>query len=58
MVLDSFSFGGAENLGDEQCRGDIEGAVSAADLGESVRILDRRDDVAEILRTVDGAVTA
>jgi glycosyltransferase involved in cell wall biosynthesis len=45
-------------VGDGPCRGDIERAVSAAGLCESVRLLGRREDVPEILRTVDGVVSA
>jgi glycosyltransferase involved in cell wall biosynthesis len=45
-------------VGDGPCRGDIERAVSAAALSESVRLLGRREDVPEILRTVDGVVSA
>jgi glycosyltransferase involved in cell wall biosynthesis len=45
-------------IGDGPCRGDIERAVSAAGLDGSVRFLGRREDVSEILRTVDGVVSA
>ena len=45
-------------IGDGPSRGDIERAVSAAGLGESVRLLGRREDVPEILSTVDGVVSA
>ena len=45
-------------IGDGPSRGDIEHAVSAAGLAESVQFLGRREDVAEILRRVDGVVSA
>lgn len=45
-------------VGDGPSRGDIEQAVRAAGLEESVRLLGRREDVPEILRTVDGVVSA
>lgn len=45
-------------VGDGPSRGDIEKAVSQAGLEESVRLLGRREDVAEILRGVDGVVSA
>lgn len=45
-------------IGDGPSRDDIEKAVSAAGLGDSVRLLGRREDVAEILRDVDGVVSA
>jgi glycosyltransferase involved in cell wall biosynthesis len=45
-------------IGDGPSRGDIEHAVSAAELDGSVRFLGRREDVPEILRTVDGVVSA
>lgn len=45
-------------IGDGPSRGDIEHAVAAARLAESVKFLGRREDVAEILRRVDGVVSA
>lgn len=45
-------------VGDGPSRADIESAVSAAQLGESVYLLGRREDVPDILRTVDGVVSA
>ncbi|MGB0963047.1 MAG: glycosyltransferase [Mycobacterium sp.] len=45
-------------IGDGPSRSDIEQAVTAAGLGESVEFLGRREDVAEILRRVDGVVSA
>jgi glycosyltransferase involved in cell wall biosynthesis len=45
-------------VGDGPSRTDIENAVAAAKLDGSVRLLGRREDVAEILRTVDGVVSA
>ena len=45
-------------VGDGPSRDDIEKAVSAAMLDRSVRLLGRREDVPEILRTVDGVVSA
>jgi len=45
-------------VGDGPCRGDIERAVLVAGLRESVRLLGRREDVPEILRNVDGVVSA
>lgn len=45
-------------VGDGPCRDDIEHAVSAANLSESVQILGRREDVPDILRNVDGVVSA
>jgi glycosyltransferase involved in cell wall biosynthesis len=45
-------------VGDGPSRGDIERAVADADLEGSVRLLGRREDVAEILGTVDGVVSA
>lgn len=45
-------------VGDGPSRGDLEWEVSAAGLGEAVKFLGRREDVAEILRGVDGVVSA
>ena len=45
-------------IGDGPSRSDIERAVSDAGLAESVRLLGRREDVPEILPTVDGVVSA
>ncbi|MGD9622067.1 MAG: glycosyltransferase [Mycolicibacterium sp.] len=45
-------------IGDGPSRADIEKAVAEAGLGEVVRLLGRREDVAEILRDVDGVVSA
>lgn len=45
-------------IGDGPSRGDIERAVAGAGLGDSVRMLGRREDVPEILRSVDGVVSA
>lgn len=45
-------------VGDGPARGDIEQAVAAADLEDSVRFLGRREDVGEILPLVDGVVSA
>ncbi|MGB0969555.1 MAG: glycosyltransferase [Mycobacterium sp.] len=45
-------------IGDGPSRGDIERAVAEADLSDSVRFLGRREDVADILPTVDGVVSA
>ena len=45
-------------VGDGPARGDIERVVAEAGLGESVRLLGRRDDVHDILATVDGVVSA
>ncbi|MFV8165924.1 glycosyltransferase [Mycobacterium sp. 134] len=45
-------------VGDGPARSDIEAAVAAAGLGGSVRLLGRREDVPEILRCVDGVVSA
>jgi glycosyltransferase involved in cell wall biosynthesis len=45
-------------VGDGPSRGDIERAVSAAGIGESVRFLGRREDIPEILCAVDGVVSA
>lgn len=45
-------------VGDGPARPDIETAVAAAGLGGSVRLLGRREDVPDILRSVDGVVSA
>ena len=45
-------------IGDGPCREDIERQVSDAGLAESVRLLGRREDVPDILPTVDGVVSA
>ncbi len=45
-------------IGDGPSRGDIETAVTAAGLQNSIQLLGRREDVPEILRTVDGVVSA
>ncbi len=45
-------------VGDGPSRGDIEQAIAEAGLGESVQLLGRREDVPDILRTVDGVVSA
>lgn len=45
-------------IGDGPSRGDIERAVSEAGLGEAVQLLGRREDVPEILPTLDGVVSA
>jgi len=45
-------------VGEGPSREDIEDAVAAAGLGASVRLLGRREDVPEILRSVDGVVSA
>ena len=45
-------------VGDGPARADIEAAVSAAGLGESVEFLGRQEDIPAILRTVDGVVSA
>ena len=45
-------------IGDGPSRADIERAVSDAGLEESVRLLGRREDVPEILPTIDGVVSA
>ena len=45
-------------VGDGPSRSQLEGEVSAVGLGESVKFLGRREDVAEILRGVDGVVSA
>lgn len=45
-------------VGDGPARPDIERAVAAAGLGDSVRMLGRREDVPDLLRSVDGVVSA
>lgn len=45
-------------IGDGPSRGDIETAVAEAGLENSIQLLGRREDVPEILRTVDGVVSA
>ena len=45
-------------VGDGPSRIDVENAVSAAGLDRNVTLLGRREDVPEILRTVDGVVSA
>lgn len=45
-------------IGDGPSRVDIERAVAGAGLGDSVQLLGRREDVPDILRTVDGVVSA
>lgn len=45
-------------VGDGPSRIDIERAIAGAGLGESVRLLGRREDVADILGSVDGVVSA
>jgi glycosyltransferase involved in cell wall biosynthesis len=45
-------------VGDGPSRADIENAVAEAELGESVQLLGRREDVPAILATVDGVVSA
>lgn len=45
-------------VGDGPCREDLERAVAAAGLTRSVRFLGSRNDVPEILRGVDGVVSA
>lgn len=45
-------------IGDGPSRPDIESAVATARLEGSVRLLGRRDDVAELLGMVDGVVSA
>jgi glycosyltransferase involved in cell wall biosynthesis len=45
-------------VGDGPSRPDIESAVAAAGLADSVQLLGRREDVPEILQTVDGVVSA
>lgn len=45
-------------VGDGPSRADIERTVSDAGLGESVKLLGRREDVADILGSVDGVVSA
>lgn len=45
-------------VGDGPSRGDIERAVADAGLQDSVRMLGRREDIPELLQTVDGVVSA
>jgi len=45
-------------VGDGPSRGDIEKAVASAGLSESIQLLGRREDVPDLLRTVDGVVSA
>lgn len=45
-------------VGDGPSRGDIEGAVSELGLTDSVELLGRREDVPDLLATVDGVVSA
>lgn len=45
-------------VGDGPSRTDIENAIAEAGLGESVKLLGRREDVPDILATVDGVVSA
>jgi glycosyltransferase involved in cell wall biosynthesis len=45
-------------VGDGPSRADIENAVLEAELGESVELLGRREDVPDILAGVDGVVSA
>lgn len=45
-------------VGDGPARRDIESAVQEAGLAESVLLLGRREDIPEILRNVDGVVSA
>lgn len=45
-------------VGDGPSRADIETAVAEAGLGDAVRMLGRREDVPELLRSVDGVVSA
>lgn len=45
-------------VGDGPSREAVEGAIAAAGLGDSVQLLGRREDVPELLRTVDGVVSA
>ncbi|MCV7217457.1 glycosyltransferase [Mycobacterium crocinum] len=45
-------------IGDGPSRADIEAAVADAGLEASVQLLGRREDVPDILRTVDGVVSA
>lgn len=45
-------------VGDGPSRGDIEKAVAEAGLDGSVKLLGRREDVPDLLRTVDGVVSA
>ncbi|KAA0110737.1 glycosyltransferase family 1 protein [Mycolicibacterium sp. P1-5] len=45
-------------IGDGPSRDDVERAVADAGLEDSVQLLGRREDVPDILRTVDGVVSA
>lgn len=45
-------------IGDGPSRGDIEKAIAETGVAESVQLLGRRDDVPDLLRTVDGVVSA
>ncbi|WP_235435816.1 glycosyltransferase [Mycobacterium sp. EPa45] len=45
-------------IGDGPSRGDIERAVADAGLEDSIQLLGRREDVPDILRTVDGVVSS
>ena len=45
-------------VGDGPCRGELERAVAGAGLTRSVLFLGSRSDVCEILRNVDGVVSA
>ncbi|OBA96501.1 glycosyl transferase family 1 [Mycobacteriaceae bacterium 1482268.1] len=45
-------------LGEGPSRGEIEREVAIAGLEKSIRLLGRREDVPDILRTVDGVVSA
>lgn len=45
-------------IGDGPCRSQIEDAVALAGLTGTVQLLGRREDVPEILQTVDGVVSA
>jgi glycosyltransferase involved in cell wall biosynthesis len=45
-------------VGDGPSRADIERAVTESGLGDSVELLGRREDVPDILATVDGVVSA
>ena len=45
-------------IGDGPSRPDIETAVSDAGLEDSVQLLGRREDIPDILRTIDGVVSA
>lgn len=45
-------------VGDGPSRNDIERAIAEAEIQDSVRMLGRREDVPDILQTVDGVVSA